>query len=198
MDAFPIVVVVSSARDLEPVVELLSALPRRVEQAFIIVQKLDPGRRHMPLDEALAQRVSQPVSVAQDGVLLERGHIYVMRAELQLTIIKGVIRAIAFTSASRQAGDRVLTSLAADRGSRAIGVVLSGGGSDGALGIRAIKESGGVTFAQYPGSARFPGMPINAIETGCVEWILRPYEIAVELARLSRPVSAPRELAISG
>jgi two-component system CheB/CheR fusion protein len=83
-------------------------------------------------------------------------------------------------------GDTLFTSLAEERGDGAIGVVLSGGGSDGALGIRAIKKGGGTTFAQYPGSARYPSMPISAIETGCVDIVLRPNEIARELVRLSR------------
>ena len=209
METFPIVVVASSARDLEPVVELLSALPARADQAFIIVQHLEPGRRYIPLDDVLAKRVTHPVAVAQDGVMPERGHIYVMRADVELTIINGLISVIPSTAAVQHPGDVLFTSLAADRGNRAIGIVLSGGGSDGALGVRAIKENGGATFAQYPGSARFPSMPISAIETGCVGWILRPNEIALELARLSRrhtlrsegqhpPVSTLRELAIPG
>jgi len=209
METFPIVVVASSARDLEPVVELLSALPARADQAFIIVQHLDPGRRYLPLNDVLAKRVSHPVAVAQDGVMPERGHIYVMRANVELTIIDGRISVIPSTESIQHPGDVLFTSLAADCGNRAIGVVLSGGGSDGALGVRAINEAGGVTFAQYPGSARFPSMPISAIETGCAVWVLRPNEIAHELARLSRrlttrsevhhpPVSAPRELAVPG
>lgn len=209
METFPIVVVATSARDLEPVVELLSALPVRADQSFIIVQHLDPGRRYLPLNDVLAKRVSHPVTVAQDGVMPERGHIYVMRANVELTVIDGLISVIPSTGSIQHPGDALFTSLAADRGNRAIGVVLSGGGSDGALGVRAIKEAGGVTFAQYPGSARFPSMPISAIETGCAGWVLRPNEIAVELARLSHrlttrsevhhpPVSAPRELAVPG
>jgi chemotaxis response regulator CheB len=87
-------------------------------------------------------------------------------------------------------GDTLFTSLAQERGASAIGVVLSGAGADGALGVRAIKLAGGTTFAQYPGSARFPSMPINAIETECVGFVLRPYEIAHELARLGRLAAA--------
>jgi len=82
--------------------------------------------------------------------------------------------------------DTLFTSLAQEFGRNAIGVILSGGGSDRALGIRAIKHAGGITFAQYPGSARFPNLPISAIDTGCVDFVLRPNEIAHELARISR------------
>ena len=124
----------------------------------------------------------------------ERGHIYVMRANVELTIIDGRISVIPSTGSIQHPGDVLFTSLAADRGNRAIGVVLSGGGSDGALGVRAINEAGGVTFAQYPGSARFPSMPISAIETGCVGSVLRPNEIAHELTRLSRLNTRPKEI----
>ena len=70
----------------------------------------------------------------------------------------------------------------------AIGVVLSGGDSDGSLGICEIKHAGGFTFAQLPGSARFPNMPQHAIDTGCVDVVLRPNEIAGEIVRLTRGV----------
>src|ERR1700733_13343728 len=112
MDVIPIIAIASSARDLEPVVELLRALPDGADQAFVVVQKVDPGRGHMPLNEALAQRVSRPVIVARDGVAPERGHIYVLRADLQLTIIKGLISLIPSTSVSLQPGDGLLTSVA--------------------------------------------------------------------------------------
>jgi two-component system CheB/CheR fusion protein len=183
MQAAPIVVVASSAQDLEAIVELLSALPVNGHYAVVIVQHRDEGRRSVPLNDALAARVSHPVLVAKAGVRPESGHIYVMRADAELTIINGLISVIPGTDTLRNPGDRLLTSLARDCGSRAIGIVLSGGGSDGALGVRAINKTGGTTFAQYPGSARFPSMPIGAIETGCVGRVLRPNEIARELVR---------------
>ena len=82
--------------------------------------------------------------------------------------------------------DALFTSVAQEFGSNAIGVVLSGGDSDRALGIRAIKQAGGFTFAQHPGSARFPNTLISAIDTRCVDFVLRPNEIAHELARISQ------------
>ena len=206
METFPIVVIASSAGDLEPIVELLSASPARGDPAFIIVQHPDSGRRHIPLNDVLAKRVSQPVALAQDGVLPKRGHVYVLRSDVEVTIIDGLISVVPAARVQHPA-DVLFASLAADRGSRAIGVVLSGAGSDGALGVCAIKGTGGITFAQYPGSARFPSMPISAIETRCVGWVLRPNEIALELTRLSAlaersavhgyPVSVLRELVTS-
>ena len=191
MDPFPIVAVASSTGDLEAVVELLSALPATFGEALIIVQHFEPGRRAVLLHEALANRTSHPVVVARDAVVPERGHVYVMRADVALTIIGGRISVSPGASMVQRAGDTLFISLATDCGNRAIGVVLSGGGSDGALGVRAIRKAGGTTFAQYPGSARFPSMPISAIETGCVGSVLRPNEIAHALTRLSRLDSRP-------
>jgi two-component system, chemotaxis family, CheB/CheR fusion protein len=186
MDRSLIVAVASSAGDLEAVSELLAALPAVCGAALVIVQHLDPARREMSLDEALAKRTNLPLVVARDGVLPERGHVYVLGANATLTIIGGRIRVSPRVGDLHGPGNTLFTSLAEDFGASAIGVVLSGGGSDGALGIRAIKQVGGTTFAQYPGSARFPSMPISAIETGCVGSVLRPNEIARELSRLSR------------
>ena len=194
MNPFPIVAVASSAGDLGAVVELLSALPATWSEVFIIVQHFDPGRRDMLLHDALAKATSHPVLLAHDGVMPERGHVYVMRANVGLTIEGGRISVSPDASAFQGPGDTLFTSLAAECGAGAIGVVLSGGGSDGALGIRAIKKAGGTTFAQYPGSARFPSMPISAIETGCVGSVLRPNEIAHVLTRLSRLNTRPKQI----
>jgi two-component system CheB/CheR fusion protein len=185
MDTSPIVVAVaSSAGDLEAVSELLSALPAECGAAFIIVQDLDSGRERS-LFETLRERTILPVIRAQDGVVAEQHHVYVMTANTTLTMIGGRIRVTPKAGGLHHPGDILFTSLAEERGDGAIGVVLSGEGSDGAFGVQAIKQGGGATLAQYPGSARFPGMPINAIETGCVRFVLRPNEIARELARLS-------------
>lgn len=185
MDRSVIVAVASSAGDLEAVSELLAALPAVGGAVFVIVQHLDPARREMSLDEALAKRTNLPVVVAHDGVVPERGHVYVSRTNATLTIIGGRMRLSPRAGGLYGPGNTLFTSLAEELGASAIGVVLSGGGFDGALGVRAIKHVGGTTFAQYPGSARFPSMPISAIETGCVDFVLRPNEIALELSRLN-------------
>ncbi len=192
MDPSPIVAAVaSSAGDTEAVSELLSALPAECRVALIIVQHLDPGRERS-LFEALGRRTSRPVVHAHDGTVVEPGHVYVITAKTTLTVTDGCIRVTPTAGAAgglHHPGDILFTSLAQDCGHRAIGVVLSGEGSDGARGIQALRQGGGVTLAQYPGSARCPSMPINAIETGCVRFVLRPNEIARELARLSGDAS---------
>jgi two-component system, chemotaxis family, CheB/CheR fusion protein len=184
MDPSPIVAVASSAGDLEAVCELLSALPAECGAALIIVQHLDSGRERLLL-ETLTKRTILPVMHAHDGAVVEQDHVYVITANTTLTMTGGRIRVTRNPSGLHHPGDILFTSLAKEAGQSALGVVLSGEGSDGAVGIQALKQVSGVTFAQYPGSARFPSMPISAIETGCVSFVLRPNEIAYELARLS-------------
>ena len=185
MDTSPIVAVAASADDLEAVSELLSALPADYSAAFIVVQHLNAGRERL-LAEALAKRTILAVTLAHDGVVAEQDHVYLIPANTTLTMTGRRIRVTPSAGKLHHPGDTLFTSLAKERGDSAIGVVLSGAGSDGSLGIRAIKQGGGTTFAQYPGSARFPSMPICAIETGCVGFVLRPNEIARGLTRLSR------------
>jgi two-component system, chemotaxis family, CheB/CheR fusion protein len=185
MDRSPVIVAVAfSAGDLEPVYELLAALPAKCGAALIIVQPLASSSQRL-LSEALGQRTLHPVIVAHDGVVAEQDHVYVTTANTALTVSGGCIRVTPKAGGLHHPGDILFTSLAEEHGHGAIGVVLSGEGSDGALGIQAIRHGGGHTLAQYPGSARIPSMPINAIETGCVGYVLRPNEIARELARLS-------------
>ena len=185
MDTSPVVAALaSSAGDLEPICELLSALPAECAAAFVIVQHLDSGRERL-LFETLSQRTILPVIRAQDGVVAEPRHVYIITANTTLTMTGGRIRVTPKAGGPDYPGNILFASLAEERGDSAIGVVLSGEGSDGAFGVQAIKQRSGATFAQYPGSARFPSMPINAIETGCVRFVLRPNEIARELTRQS-------------
>ena len=184
MNTLPIVAVASSAGDLEAVSELLAALPGECGAAFVIAQTLDSGRE-MLLARTLAERTILRVVLARDAMLAESGHVYVITANTTVTMTRGRIRVVPKASRVHHPGDILLTSLAEEHGDGAIGVVLSGEGCDGALGVQAIHQSGGTTFAQYPGSARFPSMPISAIETGCVDYVLRPNEIARELTRLT-------------
>jgi two-component system, chemotaxis family, CheB/CheR fusion protein len=182
MDPSHIVGLVSSAEDLAAVSELLCALPAECGAALIIVQQFGAGSKRS-LAEALAMRTGRPVIQATDGMVAERDHVYVIPASAILTMTGRRIRVSANGGGLHHPGDLLFTSLAKECGDSAVGVVLSGAGSDGAVGVQAIKRVGGITFAQYPGSARFPGMPISAIETGCVTFVLRPNEIARELSR---------------
>jgi len=179
-----IVAVACSAGDLSAPAELVSALPTDCGAAFIFVQQLATGRESL-LAEALAIRTTRRVARAYDGLVVEHDNIYVIPPNVSPTLTHTRFHLTPVARGGDDAADILFTSLAQEFGSSAVGVILSGGGSDRAPGVRAIRESGGVTFAQYPGSARFPNLPISAIDTGCVDFVLRPNEIAHELARIS-------------
>jgi two-component system CheB/CheR fusion protein len=193
----------ASAGGLEALTELLSAVPP-TGMVFIVVQHLDPTHESL-LTEILAKKTSMTVSLATAGEAVQPDHVYVIPADALLTVHEGLIEVKRRTSVPERpfAVDLLFSSLAVAYGEGAIGVVLSGADADGSLGLRAIKHAGGFTFAQQPESARFPTMPRHAIETGCVDLVLRPKEIAGELARLaggsawrSRPAaSEPRVMA---
>jgi len=186
-----IVAVACSAGDLSAPAELLSALPEDCGAAFIFVQQLATGRESL-LAEALASRTTRRITRAYDGLVAEHDNIYVIPANVSPTITHARFHLSPGVKGGEDAADILFTSLAQEFGSSAVGVILSGGGSDRALGIQAIKEAGGVTFAQYPGSARFPNLPISAIDTGRVDFVLRPNEIAHELARIGPHIDKTR------
>jgi two-component system, chemotaxis family, CheB/CheR fusion protein len=178
-----IIAVASDAGDLDAVSELLFALPDECAAAIIVVQHFDAGRAKS-LAAVIGRQSSIPVTLAHDGAEPERNHVYLLPDSATLEVPGGRICVPKKSNPIDYPGDALFTSLAQLRGACSVGVVLSGTGADGARGVRAIKRSGGVTFAEHPGSARLPSMPISAIETGCVDFVLRPYEIARELARL--------------
>ncbi len=182
---FPVVGVGASAGGLEAFSELLSNLPSDIPMAIVLVQHLDP--KHSSLLTGLLTRTTPlPVVEARQGVRVEPAHVYVIPPNTTLTIAGDVLRLSPrqLGSAVHMPIDTFLRSLAESRGERAIGVVLSGSASDGALGIKAIKDEGGVTFAQEPATAGQDGMPRSAIASGAVDFVLPPRGIAQELARI--------------
>jgi two-component system CheB/CheR fusion protein len=185
--SFPIVGIGASAGGLEAISELLAALPSPNGMAFVIVQHLGPDHESL-LTELLAKRTGMPVTQAAEGIVIESEHVYVIPPNTTLTISNQRLHLATRPSAPARhmPADALLKSLAADRGDASIGVILSGGDSDGALGIEAVKHEGGITFAQEPAQARFASMPRSAIETGCVDFVLPAREIARELVRLVR------------
>jgi len=176
----------ASAGGLEALVELLGAL-RESGMAFIVVQHLDPKHESL-LPEILTKKTTLAVSLATQREAIQPDHVYVIPPDALLTVQEGLLELKPRPSAPERSFpvDLLFSSLAAAYGESAIGIVLSGADADGSLGIRQIKHTGGFTFAQQPESARFPMMPRHAIETGCVDLVLTPKEIAGELARLSR------------
>jgi two-component system CheB/CheR fusion protein len=155
--------------------------------AFVVVQHLHP-QHASALANLLGKSSRMPVVEAVDGTAVEPDRVYIIPPGAALTISGRVLRLSA-----REAGparhmtiDAFFRSLAADAKNRAVGVVLSGSSSDGALGIREIKAEGGITFAQDEESAGYGAMPRAAAATGAVDFVLPPKAIAEELARIAR------------
>jgi two-component system CheB/CheR fusion protein len=184
----PLVVGVgASAGGLEAFTDLLRHLPRDTGMAFVLLQHL-PAKQHSMLAQILAKATVLPVAEAREGVVPEADHVYILPPGEVMEIRQGTLRLAKreIIEGRYLPVDTFLTSLAADRGGQAIGVILSGTASDGVQGMKAIKEAGGLTFAQNEHTAKYPGMPQSSIAAGCVDFILTPEGIARELARIAR------------
>jgi two-component system CheB/CheR fusion protein len=186
-DSFPIVGVGASAGGLEAFSQLLEHLPIDTGMAFVLIQHLAPKHESM-LTELLSKKTSMPVSEVKDGMKVEPDHVYVIPPNKNMDILNGSLHLLPRTDnhEHHMPIDYFLRSLAVDQSSRAIGVILSGTASDGALGMKSIKAEGGITFAQDEKSAKYHGMPHSAIAAGYVDFILSPAEIATELSRIGR------------
>jgi two-component system CheB/CheR fusion protein len=184
---FPIVGIGASAGGFEAFSEFLKFLPADTGMAFVLVQHLDPKHKSQ-LTELLGRSASVPVIEAKDNVEVAPDHVYVIPANARITISDGRLRVSPRkeNELPPMPVDAFFRSLAAEQQDRAIGIVLSGTGTDGTLGIEAIKGEGGITFAQHGNSAKYYGMPGSAISTGSVDFILPPEGIAAELGRISQ------------
>ncbi|MEG4969041.1 chemotaxis protein CheB [Microcoleus sp. B6-A1] len=183
---FPIVGIAASAGGLEAFTQLLSHLPVDTGMAFVLIQHLDPNHKSL-LSEILARSTQMPVNEVEDGVAVEPNQVYVIPPNTKMVVYKGVLQLSPREKiyGKYMPGDAFFTSLAIDRGHKAIAVVLSGGDGDGSLGLKAIKAAGGMTFAQCQDTAKFDSMPNTAVATGNVDFVLPPEKIAEELANYS-------------
>src|SRR5215470_6548552 len=183
---FPVVGVGASAGGLEAFMQLLRALEARLGMAFVLVPHLDPSHESA-MSELLARATKLPVLQVTDGIRVKADHVYVIPPNSEMRISGGVLQLATRTQGlPHMPIDTFLRSLAQDQGSSAIGVILSGTASDGTLGLAAIKGEAGITFAQDSESAKYDGMPNSAVAAGCVDFVLPPNRIAVELARIRR------------
>jgi two-component system CheB/CheR fusion protein len=186
-NGFPVVGIGASAGGLDAFNHLLRALPDDTGMAFVIIQHLDPKHESM-LADILSRDTHMPVREVAANMPVEPDHVYVIPPNRMMELSDGTFRLAPRNEANgrHMPVDHFFRSLARTRKERAIGVVLSGTASDGALGIEAIKAEGGITFAQEESSARHHGMPQAAIKTGAVDFVLMPEQIARELARIAR------------
>ncbi len=192
---FHVVGVGASAGGLEALSALLRGLDPKLPCAYIIAQHLSPTYKSMMVD-LLSRETKLTVQAARHGQRIQAGHIYVTPPDRDI-LLEGEM--IELRSASLGVGpkpsvDIFLTALAESLKERAIGVILSGTGSDGSRGVRAIKAEGGIAIIQEPGSAKYDGMPLSAIQTGLADRVLTPDEMAAELAHM---IHFPESVALS-
>ncbi|HEX7836746.1 MAG TPA: chemotaxis protein CheB, partial [Kofleriaceae bacterium] len=179
----------ASAGALGALERLFSLLPASSGLVFVVVQHLE---RHHPsvLAELLGKHTQMPVRPAEDQARAQPNHVYIIPPNAVLTLERGVLR----VARSEEAGlrtpiDAFFRSLGRDQGERAIGIVLSGAGSDGTAGLRVIKEHGGLTLAQSPETARYDSMPQSAIAAGLVDFALPVDEMPARILAHARRVA---------
>jgi two-component system CheB/CheR fusion protein len=180
----PIVGIGSSAGGFEAAMELLRHLPPKTGMAFVIVQHLDP--HHASRLPKLLSKATAMLVIELTEITTPRSNTVYVQPPNKFVILKdGTLRLVRRTQQLNLAIDHFFETLAEERGSRAIGVILSGSGTDGTAGLRAIKAAGGLTFAQSEESAKFDAMPRSAVRAGFVDVALPPREIAREIQHVA-------------
>ncbi|MCC6232630.1 MAG: chemotaxis protein CheB, partial [Verrucomicrobiales bacterium] len=179
---FPIVGVGASAGGLEALEEFLGHVPEGSGWAFIIVQHLDPTRRGM-LPELLRRSTVMKVVQVKDRTRVQPDRVYVIPPNKDLSFRRGVLHLLEPTAprGQRLPIDFLFRSLARDLHAQSIGVILSGMGSDGTLGARAIKEQAGLIVVQEPGTARFDSMPRSVVSAGLADGVAPVKEIPARI-----------------
>ena len=168
---FPIVGIGASAGGLEALEVFFDNMPPEPDMAFVVVQHLAPERPTI-MPELLARRTKLPVQLAEDGTRIAANNVYVIPPNASLAVRSGVLHVKTPQDPRRTPIDAFFRSLADDQGPNAICIVLSGTGADGTLGVKAIKEHGGMAMAQDMESARYDSMPRSAIALGLVDFVL--------------------------
>jgi len=174
----------ASAGGLEALQGFLAGV-QRDSTAYVVVQHLSPSHVSL-LPDLLAPATSLDVVTVEDGMRVEPNRVYVIPSNAKMTMRDGTLHLAhgGGRDALRQPIDHFLESLALACGRRAVGIVLSGGGTDGTVGLKAIKAEGGITFAQDPETATHASMPQSAVDSGYADFCLPVREIGAELARL--------------
>ncbi len=179
---FPVVGIGASAGGLEALEALLTHMPPDTGAAFVVIQHLSSKHKSM-MAEILRRSTSMKVTQVEDGTRIEPGHVYLNAPDKETDLFNSVFQLTAPESREgfRLPIDHFFRSLAEDQAERAICIILSGTGSDGSLGLKAIKEKGGMSMAQEVEQAKYAGMPQSAIETGLVDFVLPVEKMSEEL-----------------
>ncbi|MDP2133257.1 MAG: chemotaxis protein CheB [Sulfuritalea sp.] len=177
--AFTIVGIGASAGGLEALELFFRNVPAASGMAFVVVQHLDPTHKGV-MAELLQRATAMPVGEIRDRMKVAPDHVYVIPPNRDLSILHGVLHLLepAAPRGLRLPIDYFFRSLAADQQEHSVGVILSGMGSDGTLGLRAIKEMAGAVFVQAPATAKFDGMPRSAVDAGLADVVAPAEELA--------------------
>ncbi len=184
---FPVVAMGASAGGLESFISIFQNLPARTGMAFVLIQHMDPAHESL-LSDLISRVTEMPVNESKDGEAIQPNRVYVIPPNVDMEIFHGSLMLMPRGEERilHKPIDVFLRSLAKDRGTRAVAIILSGTGSDGSQGLMAVKAEGGVVMAQEPDSAKYADMPRNAIATGHIDLVLPPAELAGELLRISQ------------
>lgn len=192
---FYVVGIGASAGGLEAIEAFFSTVPHDSGLAFVIIQHLSPDYKSL-MPEILLKRTSLPVHTAEDGMKVEPDNVYLIPRKMNMKIFHSKLHLTEKDNLTtlNLPIDIFFNSLAEDFEEKAIGVILSGTGSDGSRGIRVIKEFGGMIIAQDPDSAKFDGMPKSAITSGTVDFILPPQDIPEKIiSYVKHPIIQDKE-----
>jgi two-component system CheB/CheR fusion protein len=182
----------ASAGGLESLERLFSALPADTGMAFVVVQHLSPDFRSL-MDELIGRHSKMPVKVVEDGETVQADHIYLIPPRKEMVIREGRLLLTEKPHGLSLPIDIFFRSLAQDVGGDGVAIVLSGSGSDGSRGLLDVKRAGGTVMIEDPSTAKFDGMPLAAQETGAVDHVATPRDIARILCGLP-PLEMPEEL----
>ena len=194
-----IVAIGASAGGIEAITELIRSLPPDTGMAFVLIQHLDP-KHHSILTQLISKETAMRVVEVDDGMTVEANHVYVIPPNATMSISKRVLHLSPREDSHGHpmSIDQFMRSLAEEHGSKSVGVILSGSGSDGTLGLAEIRAQGGVTFAQDETTAKYDGMPRSAIAAGSVDYVLPPVGVARELTRIAHHPYVVRSRAAEG
>jgi len=189
---FPVVAIGASAGGLDAVKKILSNLSADTGMAYVIIQHLDPTHESL-LTSILSKQTTMNVVEVTEHIRVEPNSVYIIPPGKDMAILDGHLTLLPRTEQLNMPIDKFFISLAKVRGEEAIGVVLSGAATDGTLGLKAIKEAGGLTIAQDE-TAKFQSMPKSAIAEGVVDMVLNPKDIAYELIKIGKHPLAKKNL----
>jgi two-component system CheB/CheR fusion protein len=193
---FPVVGIGASAGGLQASLRMFENMPANTGMAFVVILHLSP-RHQSRADEVLRKATRMPVLQVAEPVHIEPGHVYVIAPNMQLSMEGDMLKVgpLERSQPAHVAIDTFFRSLAEAQRERAIALVLSGTGGDGAVGIARVKEKGGVILVQSPGDAEHDGMPLSAIATGLADFILPAAEMPqklIDIWRNARSMELPQ------